>query len=70
MHTRSWLDGGLEWGAEGNYDVRNVVLKSCWEGGHRDATTILQEHSDFSHVTQVTFEELCNKDVTMLLPFG
>lgn len=70
MNTRSWLDGGPEGGAEGNCDVRNVVLKSCWEGGRRDATTILQEHRDFSHVTQVTFEELCQKDVTMLRPFG
>ena len=66
----SWLDGGPNGGADGNSDVRKVDIKSCWDGGRREATEILQEHSDFSDVALVTFEELGKMDVTMLLPFG
>lgn len=66
MNVVTWEKGG----PPGNCDVRGVDVGACWKGGRADATMVLRRHSDYTDVSQETFEDLGNEDITMFQPFG
>lgn len=66
MNVLTWEKGG----PSGNCDVRGVDVTACWKGGRADASAVLRGHSDYTEVSQQTFDDLRDENITMLRPFG
>lgn len=64
MNVLTWEKGGPD------CDVRGVDVIACWKGGRADASAVLRGHSDFTEVSQQTFADLRDENITMLRPFG
>lgn len=66
MNVRTWAEAG----PAGSCDVRGVKVAACWNEGRRIATSVLQDHEEYTGVTQATFDGLKDKGITMFFPFG
>lgn len=66
MNVRTWVNAG----PHGSCDVRGVNVAACWNEGRRMALGVLQDHEEYTGVTQATFDGFKDEGITMFSSFG